>query len=128
MKSDIKAMLDTVIAERAQVEQRLATLKQREDTLRAWLLEEQPVQATLAIVGGANGSTPLSTLLRNALSDGKPHTNPELARLASARGLVGEKSPGRVVHFALVGLQKHNYVKRNDEGAWIIKKMALRSP
>jgi hypothetical protein len=123
MKSDIRAMLDSVTTERTQVERRLATLKQREDTLRAWLAEEQPSQANLQIEGGHNGATPLSSLLRSVLSDGKPHTNPELAKIVSAKGLIeGDKSPGRVVHFALVGLQKHDYVKRDDEGAWVAKK------
>lgn len=121
MKADIKVMLDSVIAERAQIEQRLATLKQREDILRTWLREEQPTQANLAIEGGANGSH-LSNILRSALSDGNPHSIHELAGLASARGLVkGEKSAGRVVHFALVGLQKHGYVRRTDEGSWVRK-------
>ena len=123
MKSDIKAMLDSVIAERAQVEQRLATLKQREDTLRAWLLEEQPSQPDLPIEGGATGSTPLSSFLRSILGDGKPHTVKELGTLASGKGLIkGEKSRGRVVHFALIGLSQHDYVKRNEEGAWVAKK------
>lgn len=122
----LKAMLDSVDAEIGQTEERLSKLKQRRETVRAWLAEEQPSQASLPIENGTNGSTPLSGFLRSVLADGKPRTAQELGALASAKGLVeGDKSPGRVAHFALVGLSQHDYVKRNNEGTWVAKKRAL---
>lgn len=44
----------------------------------------------------------------------------ELSQIAFDRGLIEKgKSPGRVVHFALIGLQQHRYAERRRDGAWI---------
>lgn len=117
-------MLASLKEEKAQLEARLETLEEREDTLKAWLAEEQPAQRELEIPAGANGSTPLSGFIRAVLADGKPHQLDEIATLAKAKGgLIREgKMPGRVVHFALVGLSQHGYAKRNTDGAWVGKK------
>lgn len=122
-KESIQAMLTKLREEKAQLESRLELLEEREGTLQEWLAEEQPTQPDLDMAGGANGGTPLSAFLRSALADGKPHTLSDLSALAKARGgLIGEgKMPGRVLHFALLGLSQHGHVERRKDG-WVGKK------
>ena len=123
VKDNIKVMLDSVKAEREQMQRRLEMLVARETTLLAWLAEEQPSQTALPTAENTNGSTPLSGFLQSALRDGKPHHLHELGERAFKRGLIGDgKSPGRVVHFALIGLQQHNLVHRTKDGEWTAKK------
>jgi len=121
----IKAMLESVRAEKKQLEDRLETLEERENTLQAWFAEEQPRQAELpGGNGSAVGGTPLSAFLRSVLADGKPRTTQELATLTAARGgLIKENSaPGRVVHFAMIGLLQHELVRRTNDGERWVKK------
>ena len=119
----IQKMLESLGAERQVLQERLNTLKERERTLQAWLMEEQPHQMLLIGSGQQDGPTPLSAFLQSALADDKPHTTAELAKLADDRGLIAaKKSPKRVVHFAMVALKHWDYVKRNSNGEWSIKK------
>lgn len=48
----------------------------------------------------------------------------ELVTLVNGKGglIREEASPGRVVHYALIGMQQHGYVKRNNDGTWVVKK------
>lgn len=121
--ASIQAMLFDVRHEREQLESRLAVLMERENTLRAWLTEEGPVQAELPVGGIADG-TPLSNFLRTALADGKAHSVADLGRMAEAKGglIKSNSSPGRVIHFALVGLSQHGSVERTGDGLWRLKK------
>lgn len=120
---NIQAMIAAVKSEREALESRLAILRDRENTLRAWLTEESPTQAELPVVGDVVG-TPLSNFLRSVLSDGKSHTTQRLAQIAATKpGLIKENSsPGRVVHFALLGLSQHGLVERTAEGMWRLRK------
>jgi DNA-binding transcriptional MerR regulator len=115
----IKAMLEAVQQEQKTIEARLETLEERESTLRAWLAEEQSRQGSAPPDGTTEG-TALSNFLRSVLADGKAHDLNELSSMAKARGgLVKENaSPGRVVHFALLGMQQHGYVTRTSNGKW----------
>ena len=118
-------MLATLREEKAQLERRLETLEEREETLLSWLKEEQPSQGQLpAMTSGANGGTPLSVFLRGALGDGRPHTLQDLVTQVKGKGglIREEASPGRVVHYALIGMQQHGYVKRSNDGTWAAKK------
>lgn len=113
---NIKAMLDSVRADRQSLKARDDTLKQREATLLEWLKEEQPVQADLGIAGGQSN---LSVFLYATLQGGKKFTAGQLGALASDRGLIeGDAVPGRVVHGALLSLQRNGQAKRHDDGTW----------
>jgi hypothetical protein len=72
---------------------------------------------------GANeiqvASTPLSKILRDELADQKHHTLKDLAKAAVKRGYpFGQKAPGRVVHFALLGMKGGNLVQQLGKGVW----------
>lgn len=118
-RDTIRKMRLEVRDEIASLRKRLSTLEERDKTLGAWEAEEQPKQ--LRINGsGASGGSPLSVFLRDALSDGKPHHLSELKALVSTKeGLVRPGTePGRVIHFALLGMQQHGRVNRRRDGTW----------
>lgn len=119
-KKNLEDMLDALRGEKEQIAFRLAVLDAREATLLEWLAEEAPPQPDLLAGNGTNGGTPLSTFLRGILADGRPHSLRELADMTKAKGglIRGDAMPGRVVHFALLGLSQHGYAKRKD-GMWV---------
>jgi hypothetical protein len=121
--SNIAAMLDAVNSERDALEARLEVLREREKTLKAWQKEEAQQGHTADLLGAADsngGSTPLGSFLRGLMADGRPRTSAEIGELAAKRGLIeGEAAPGRVVHYALMGLSQHGVVERDKEaGTW----------
>jgi len=118
---NIEGMLAAVDSEIAQLESRFVTLKQRRETLQAWLLEEAgPTQPQLPALDTTTiEAAPLSKYLFEQLSRSKPRNLKELTKLAVARKLVAsDDSPGRKVHFALVGLGRRGYAKRDEDG-WV---------
>lgn len=124
-RESMQRMLASVEDELTTLDQRRDKLLQRKATLLEWLKEEPlGTQPDLpAINTGATGGTPLSSFLRNALADGKPHHLADLVSQVRTRdGLIKpEASPGRVIHYALIGMQQHGYVKRREDGMWVKK-------
>jgi hypothetical protein len=120
------AMLNSLKDEQRQLQTRLETIKEREETLKAWLAEEQPApeQRQLEIAASVAGYTPLSGFLRGVLADGRPHTLKEIvARAKERQGLLRENvMPGRAIHFALLSLQQHGYARRTKDGTWVTDK------
>jgi hypothetical protein len=125
-RQTIQKMLASVDDELAQLDKRRDTLLQRKATLHEWLKEEPIAQQPdlPAMTTGQAGGTPLSALLRSALADGRPHPLPDLVKVVKGKsGLVREgASPGRVIHYELIGMQQHGYVTRNEDGTWVAKK------
>jgi len=37
----------------------------------------------------------------------------------------GEKQPGRVIHFAMLGMAQHNLVAREENGRWKLVEQAV---
>jgi len=65
--------------------------------------------------------TGLSQFIFNCLSDMQSHSVSEIVEKAKDRGITfGEKSPGRVIHFALMGMLKGHKIKRQENGEWRI--------
>lgn len=119
IRSNIHAMLQSVAAELAQVEARHTTLVERKRTLEAWLSEEGTAEQ-IPTNGHDDGSTPLSAFLRRKLSDGRGYSVTDLGAAAFKEGLIeGDKSPGRVVHFALLALEQHGIVRRKADKTWV---------
>lgn len=104
---------------------RVDKLRLREQTILHWIAEEGPTQAELLSPPPGSqlpdpiweSGTELSAFIRHVLADRKPHTLDEIRDLAVAKKnlLPRNKSPGRVVHFALTGLAKHGYVERHED-------------
>jgi hypothetical protein len=128
----LRERLKTISAEMSELARRREQLARLKQTIEAAIIQEQALQA-----GAARSATPpteppdedvihaagagnLSNLLMDALSSG-PKTLEELKVLAiSWFPDALEKSPGRAINFALVGLQKGGHVDRLDNGAWTI--------
>lgn len=63
----------------------------------------------------------LSQFLRDALMDGNPRSLDDLKRSAQDRNFdFGEKNPGRVLHFALLGMAQSGVVTMVEKGVWRI--------
>jgi hypothetical protein len=64
--------------------------------------------------------SPLSQVLLEALkSKPGPATLQELKDSAARQGIsFGAKQPGRVIHFAMLGMAQHNLVTREGDGRW----------
>lgn len=126
VSKQLLSMLEGLRAERAQLAERLKVLSEREKTIRGWLAEERLEQEKLDRAPGdppATAGTPLSVALRAALADGHSRRLQELVEYAEERHLLPETgSAGRQVHFALVGMQKHGYVERQQDDTWRSKK------
>jgi hypothetical protein len=126
VSKQLLSMLDGLRMERAQLTERLKVLSEREKTIRGWLAEERAEQERLDKVPSEfppAAGTPLSVALRAALADGKAKKLQELVEFAEVRHLLPETgSPGRQVHFALVGMQKHGYVERQDDDTLRLRK------
>ena len=125
-RENIMSMLNSLRDEQRQLLKRLETIREREETLKAWLAEETstPEQRQLEIMAVGEGYTPLSGFLRGVLADGKPHALREfVARARDREGLLRENvMPGRAIHFALLSLQQHGYAKRTKDGMWVAEK------
>jgi hypothetical protein len=58
-----------------------------------------------------------------ALSDHRPKSLGDLKRIAVAHGLdFNGKKPGRVIHFALLGMAQNGDVEMVEKGVWKIKE------
>jgi hypothetical protein len=87
---------------------------------------------TILVVPGNHDLRPahtLGSLMRGLLGDGSKQLTQELAKLAVSKGHpFGDKSPGRSVHFALVGLERAGQVKRDETGRWFLTNGEGRPP
>jgi hypothetical protein len=65
--------------------------------------------------------SPLANILRSHLADGKKHHLDELVKAAKQRNYpFGDKAPGRVIHFALIGMKSGGSVDQIGDGYWKI--------
>ncbi|MGD0855325.1 MAG: hypothetical protein ABSA18_05920 [Dehalococcoidia bacterium] len=135
LKRDLEDRLGSVTDERKQLQIRLAKLTELEQALALLIREEglrtDTEQLSLMPVRTVKGQkvmghTVLSQFIAKALGDGKPRSRKELERLAKTDHInFKDKSPGRVIHFALVGLQRNNYAKMVEPGVWQLTANAL---
>jgi hypothetical protein len=66
-----------------------------------------------------NGRTPIAHLIHEVLADGHLHNISEIKALAEKRGIdFGNKSAGRVLHGALVGMRQHGIVEMVSPARW----------
>ena len=123
---DLEERIDETKKEHARLLRQILALQQNEKMLTAMLESERarwPEQAALPGMVGSNGASrspsAFSRFLQHALSDGRPRSLDELKLLAQGQGIdFGSKTPGRVLHYALVGMQQNRMVKRLESGEW----------
>lgn len=139
----MRERLEAVCAESEALTRRLADLQNQEVNLRVLLKEEDDRWTKShfysALTGPPNGHivtklthvnrtrsmnrrrSPLAMMLVELLSDGWPWPVAKLAEAMKGRGFdFGDKSPRRVVHFALIGMRQSKIVDRQADGEWVM--------
>lgn len=128
---DLEERLVDVEAERSRLQRQLDALAGRESILRSMLeteltrLGQQQQMLPQAYVYEGNGHGPADSnygkygnFLIQSLDQGERDLA-YLKRLASDMQIdFGDKSPGRALHFALVGLQRRGLIKRTVDDSW----------
>ena len=135
MKIDLLAKLQAITAERQTMQRRLEHLAHVEQALRLLITEEHAAATQQLVlfpgkVGNgrhAIGNTPNSRFLVEALGDGAFRPLDILSQIAVAKGMDFEgKNCKRVLHFALIGMQKNGYAEFADSN-WRLTEKALQS-
>jgi hypothetical protein len=124
IREDLRQRLMKISAQRAEIQARLEWLNEMEAHVKA-ALEYERVQAESDQVGlfleepSDSERSVTSQFIHEVLSDLKGRTLDELKAAALRKGLTfGEKNPGRVLHFALVGMKQGGIVDRDSDGRW----------
>lgn len=130
IREDLRQRLSFVAGQRGEMRARLEWLDRVEEQLRGLLEYERLLQQEVAQESDRPESRyheeqllaermNLSQFLRSALSDAKPHTLDELKREAEKIGFdFAGKNPGRVIHFALLGMAQNGIVQMVERGVW----------
>ncbi len=117
-----QGMLEAVRAEKhklqEQFQKQFAKLEERERTILGWREEEGLINNRPKVI---LRSRTLPGFLREAIQDGTPRSNAELAELAKARGLVAGKVDLRSINAVMLGFMKAKLVQRQNE-RWIARK------
>lgn len=128
----LRDRLDVIDAEIAELEQRLAMLRDHKNLIETLMAQEKalladtpltavPLTTGPPILGApqlTQNEPSLSDWITKALRSG-PRDLDDLKRvLANAPALKEHPSPGRAINFALVGLQRGGHVERLDNGKW----------
>ena len=114
--------------QRGEMQNRLIWLGEMESHIKA-ALEYEIAQAEndqsvlFAVDAGEIERSPVATFIREVLSDYRPRSLDDLKNQAAARRLDFKgKNPGRVLHFALVGMAQSGLVERLAGGDWRLKQ------
>lgn len=126
LREELRQRLSAIDLEKATIRERLTWLDHLTEQVKG-LLEFETMRVR-SLVGDQPGLFPgdndgersmLSMFIRDALNDGLPHTLDDLKRVAQDRGMqFGDKNPGRVLHFALLGMAQNGVVEMVDKGIW----------
>lgn len=106
------------------IEQSLQTVLNSENELWKSLAPDTPLfqypQNTDEKVNESNGTLP--GLLLEFMRDGNSWSIEDFKAELQKRGYpFGEKAPGRVINFALVGLLRPGTVRKQEDGRWQLK-------
>ena len=86
---------------------------------RLWSGSPSLSEASIPGNGKDSEDSPLTRLLMGALTDGNAwHASQLIEYLHESKYPFGDKSPARVVHFALVGLNKAERIRPGKEKGW----------
>ncbi len=124
IREDLRHRLTKIAVQRGELRSRLAWLDEVEAHIKALVEYEraqvefdQPALFTDDSLEAEQSA--IGKFVREALSDLRPRTLDELKATAQERGMAfGDKNPGRVLHFALVGMKQNGIVDRDTEGRW----------
>jgi|SRR5471030_2712600 hypothetical protein len=124
IREDLRQRLTMIAAQRGQLRAKLSWLDEAEAHIKG-LLDYEHVQAEMEqpflfdAFSEETERSPVAQFLRDALADLQPKTLDELKARALARGLDFKgKNPGRVLHFALVGMAQSGLAESLGSGSW----------
>jgi hypothetical protein len=137
IRAGLKERLGAVAKERADLQARLTEVGDREIALKALLQQEESkfgkLEPRLPFNGAikqradspVKGGTPLSRLILTAIQEAKkPLMLDDFKQAAQSRNFdFGTKAPGRVLHWALVGMEESNILERADNGGYQLKQV-----
>jgi len=121
---DLKLRLSELETERVELARRLNEIDQLASSYRLLLEHESRIWTQLPLALDKvlePPQTKLSQSLLNLLSNGESWPLHKLVNGVLQTGYnFDSKSPGRVVHYALVGMRQHNLVEKVSDGVWRI--------
>jgi hypothetical protein len=132
IRQDLRERLTQVQQQRTALEKQIATLEDREASLKALLQQEEENTRIQSVTMGtaaarANGrySTPLARFVLRAFTKQDRCSLRELRAAAVKEGFqFGRKSPGRSIHFLLLGMKQNGMVERSRDGTWSLTERA----
>lgn len=136
IRSDLRERLEDLERQRAALISELKELDNQRTIVGATLQLEQErfdnvetPKTTVAALSEPGAVHTLGSFMRGLLGDGSKQSTQELSKLAVSKGHpFGDKSPGRSVHFALVGLERAGQVERDEDGRWFLTNGERRAP
>jgi hypothetical protein len=127
IRSDLQERLDAVAKDRFALQAQLTELDHIETGIKALMQREGMLFVAASNGNGSHSEaeirTPLSQFVLQTLREAQqPMPLDKVRDEAIKAGLdFGDKSPGRVVHWALVGMAQHGSVEKLKSG-WRIKE------
>jgi hypothetical protein len=121
IRPDLKERLLRIASRRITLQAELDELSLQESRWKALLEDENALWEQQAAFGSVieGGDPDLATGIHRILSDDKAHDLDEFKeQLKDAPYMPKDKNHGRVIHFALVGMQNHGIVVRNPDDTW----------
>jgi hypothetical protein len=135
LRDDLRHRLRGIELEIAQLQGRIEFLRETQQHLEFSLkyedmrMRQEEHNMTLPFLNAVEDSPESSSLarfLRNKLSDGRNWSLEELKRAAGAESIAFDgKQPGRVLHFALLGMAQNKSVEMVERGVWRIARGAF---
>lgn len=132
IRQDLRERLASVRAKRASLERAIDALSAQEASINKLLEEEEAMwdEVNPGLFAGAGErpqGTPLSQVLLETLRTKSGTASLEELKEAAVRCGVpfGGKQPGRVIHFAMLGMQQHKLVDRKTDGRWTLVEHAV---
>jgi hypothetical protein len=132
IRQDLRERRDSVRAKKVTLLATVDRLTAQEQTLDKLIEEEDAMweRVNPPLFQGTEDKpqgTPLSQVLLDTLrAKGGVAWLGELKESAVERGVpFGEKHPGRVIHFAMLGMAQHNLVAREENGRWKLIETAV---
>jgi len=127
IRRDLKERLESIAQQRSELQGTIDQLIQAENGVKALLREEErrfaasspPAFTAIMESDSGNGYGAIKQFLLAAFNEkNRPLDKEELKEMAKHTLDFENKSPGRVLHFALVGMQSSGLVHRLKDGRW----------
>jgi hypothetical protein len=128
IRQDLRERLASIKAARESMQDNLRQLTEQQATLEKLLEAEealwQPV--TPSLFPECEDGTLRQVLIDTLKAKDGAASLEELKDAATERGVpFGRKQPGRVIHFAMLGMAQNRLVERTADGRWELRKQSF---